>query len=66
MAFNTSIIKTDISDHFPIVFVLKICEKSKPEDKVQFIYKLIYGEQIELFKHELGQIKWNNIFKTLS
>ena len=29
-------------------------EKSKPEDKAQFIYKRFYGEEkIELFKHEL-------------
>ena len=27
------IIKTNISDHFPIVFALNTCEKSKPEDK---------------------------------
>ena len=39
---------------------------SKPEDKAQFIYKLIYGErQIELFKNEMCQIKWNSINKTL-
>ena len=32
----------------------------------QFIYKYIYGkEQTELFKHELSQIEWNNIIKTL-
>ena len=42
------------------------CGKSKPEDKAQFIYKLIYGEEpIESFKHELRQIEWNNIIKTL-
>ena len=40
-------------------------EKNKPESKTQFIYKCIYEEeQIELFKHELSQIEWNNI-KTL-
>ena len=37
--------ETDISDHFPIVFALNTCEKSKPEDKAQFIYKSIYGEK---------------------
>ena len=36
------------------------------EHKTQFIYKYIYGkEQTELFKHELSQIEWNNIIKTL-
>ena len=56
------IVKTDISDHFPIVFALDTCEKCKSEDKAQFFYKIIYGEeQIELFKHELSQIEWDNI-----
>ena len=60
------IIKTDISDHFPIVFALYTCGKSEPENKAQFIYKHIYGkEQIELFKNEISQIDWNNIIKTL-
>ena len=39
------ITKNDISDHFPIVFALNTCEKSKPEDKAQFIYKCFYGEE---------------------
>ena len=39
---RSGIIKTDISDHFPIAFVLNTCEKSKPEDKARFIYKRIY------------------------
>ena len=62
----SGIIKTDISDHFPIVFVLNTCEKSRPEDKAQFIYKRFYGEeQIELFKYELSHIEWKNIIKIL-
>ena len=56
----------DISDHFLIVFTLNTCEKSEPEDKTQFNYKRIYREeQICLLKHELSQIEWNNIIKTL-
>ena len=63
---RSGIIKTDNSDHFPIVFALNTCKKSKPEDKAQFIYKGIYEEkQIELFKQELSQIEWNDIIKTL-
>ena len=38
------IMKTDISDHFPVVFALNTCEKSKSENKAQFNYKSIYGE----------------------
>ena len=63
---RSGIIKTDISEHFPIVFAISTCEKSKPGDKAQFVYKRIYEEkQIMLFKHELNQIEWNNIIKTL-
>ena len=59
-------IKTDICDRFPIVFALKTCEIGKPEDKAQFIYKRIFREgQIELFKHELSQIEWSIIIKTI-
>ena len=55
MTFNTDL---EQIDHFPIVFALSKSEKSKPEDKAQFICKQIYGEeQIELFKHELSQIE---------
>ena len=32
---RSGIIKTDISFHFPIVFGLNLCQKSKPEDKAQ-------------------------------
>ena len=58
--------KTNISGHFPIVFERNTCEERKPEDKTQFIYKHIYGEeQIELFKHELSHIEWSNIINTI-
>ena len=61
---RSGIIKTDVSDRFPIVFALKACEKCKPEDKAELIYKRIYGEeQTELFKHEQSQIKLKNIIK---
>ena len=41
---RSGIIKTDISDHFPIAFALSTCEKGKSEDKAQFIHKRIYRE----------------------
>ena len=60
------IIKTDISDHFPIVFALNTREENTPENRAQFIYEWIYGEkQIELIKHKLNQVEWDNIIKTL-
>ena len=42
---RSGIIKTDISDHFPIVLALNTCGKNKPEDKAQFLYKCVYGEE---------------------
>ena len=33
---RSGIIKTDVSDHSPILIMLKICEKSKPVDKAYF------------------------------
>ena len=38
--------KTDISYHFPVVIALKTCEKSKPEDKAQFIYEVFTEKNI--------------------
>ena len=41
--------------------------RKKLEYKAQFIYKFIYGEkQVELFKHELSKIEWNNIIRILN
>ena len=63
---RSGIIKTDMSNHFPIIFVFNTCEESKPEDKAQFIYKHIYEEeQIELFRHEQSQIDKHCIRKFL-
>ena len=63
---RSGIIKTDISNHFSTVFLLNTCEKSKPENKAQFIYKTsTEKKKIDLFKHELSQIGWNNIIKIL-
>ena len=42
---RSGITNADISDHFPILFALSTCEKSKPEDKTHFIYKGFYGEK---------------------
>ena len=51
---------------FELSLRLRHVKKSLPEDNAQFIYKRFYGEeQIELFKHELSHIEWNNIIKTL-
>ena len=54
---RSGITKTDISDHFPIVFALNTCEKGEPEDKAQFTFicKFIYEEK--QIMNELCQIK---------
>ena len=39
-------IETDISDHFPVFFAFNACiKKRKPEDKAQYSYKHICGEE---------------------
>ena len=46
--FKTGIIKTDLSDHYPIVFPFKSKENNKTQ--VKYIYKLVINENlIEVF-----------------
>ena len=59
--FKTSIIKTDISDHFPIFSIFK-CVVDTTEAKEEFIYKQNYsGNSIETFKQKLRKVNWNEI-----
>ena len=37
--YGFGIIKTDIADHFPIVFAFNTREETTPEDRAQFIYE---------------------------
>ena len=48
--FKTGIVKTDISDHFPIFFLFK-CVVDSNKLREEFIYKQNYsGNSIETFK----------------
>ena len=59
--FKTGIIKTDISDHFPIFFIFK-CVVSGTEALEEFIYKRnYYSNQIETFKQKLRQLNWSEV-----
>ena len=57
---QSGIIKTDISDHFPIFTVLKTSETFSLE-KTKFIKGDISSENIDTFKFLLENIKWDNL-----
>ena len=57
---KTDILKTDISEHFPIIFATK----NKIDTKIteQYIFKFnISGQSIDKFNQKLRNIDWNNI-----
>ena len=57
---KTAIVKTDISDHFPIIFPTKT--KIDTEITEQYIFKgNISDQSIDNFKQKLCNIDWNNI-----
>ena len=59
--FKTGIIKTNISDHFPIFFIFKSVVDTT-EAMEEFIYKRNYsGNSIETFKQKLRKVNWNEI-----
>ena len=56
--FKTAIIKSDISDHFPICFLVP-SSSTQRENKTTFIYKRIsHTKSIESFKKKLYQTDW--------
>ena len=61
--FKLDIIKTDLSDHFPIVFAIKTNEITQ-RLVVKSTYKLSYCEKnIEKFKNTLHNRNWDEIKK---
>ena len=59
--FKAAIIKTDISDHFPIFFIFK-CVVDSTEAREEFIYKRNYSSNsIETFKQKLREVNWNEV-----
>ena len=61
--FESAIIKTDVSDHFPIIFTTKLKTTSSPKNRVdQFIYKRDFNENsLNLFKQKLFETSWDSL-----
>ena len=58
--FKTAISKSDISDHFPICFIIP-STKPKIENKTSFIFKRIFNfEGINTFKQDLHKTNWKD------
>ena len=61
--FESAIIKTDLSDHFPIVFAIKTNETTQ-RPVVKFTYKRSYCKKnIDKFKNILHKRNWDDIKK---
>ena len=59
--FKTTVFKSDISDHFPICFIIP-STKPKTENKTSFIFKRIFNfEAINTFKQDLHKTNWTDI-----
>ena len=59
--FKAGIIKTDISDHFPIFFACK-CIDQLQKPATQETFKRFYNKEgIEAFKRKLHQVNWTEI-----
>ena len=59
--FKTGIIKSDISDHFPIFFVAD-CHNHIKETKERFIFRRdLSNTSVEKFKHKLRTLNWDSI-----
>ena len=58
--FKTVIIKTDISDHFPMFFLFTCVVNT--EAREEFIYKRNYSSNsIETFKQKQREVNWNEV-----
>ena len=59
--FKTGIIKSDISDHFPIFFVADYNIHTK-ETKERFIFRRdLFDVSVEKFKYKLRTVSWDSI-----
>ena len=60
--FKTAIFKSDISDHFPICFIIPSSMKQTNNTKNTVIFKRVFDtESIELFKQKLYETNWDDI-----
>ena len=59
--FKTGIMKTDISNHFPLFFIFQ-CVVDSTEASKKFIYKRNYASNsTETFKQKLREVNWNQV-----
>ena len=60
--FKTAIYKCDVSDHFPICFLIPSPSKQENVTETTFITKRILNtKSIELFKHKLYETSWDEM-----
>ena len=58
--FKTAIFKSDISDHFPVCFMIP-STKCKIENKTSFIFKRIFNfDAVNTFKQDLHKTNWKD------
>ena len=62
--FESALIKTNVSDHFPIVFTIKLKTTSSKNHVDQFIDKCDFNENLlNLFKQKLFETSWDSLKK---
>ena len=62
--FKIAILKTDVTDHFPIAMALRTDEPVHQSQKVQYVHKRNYDEKaIESFNQRLREIGWAELKK---
>ena len=60
--FKTAVLKTDLTDHLPIVIALKNYGPSQQHSKTKHKYQLSYNkENIKTVNHRLLSINWDEI-----
>ena len=60
--FKTAILKTDLTDHFPIVIALKNYGPSQQHSKTKHKYKRSYNEEnIKVFNQRLLSVNWDEL-----
>ena len=63
-SLETGIIKTDISDHFPIFVATKNFSLSNYPAKMTFLNRIINNESVEKFQTEQSTTNWNDVTTT--
>ena len=60
--FTSGIIQTDLSDQFPIIFVLQTNKSVVEKHNEHFVYNRYYDEKSKnLFKQKLQETTWDSI-----